>query len=68
VEQTVAFQNFIVLGIIPGTDIQINFQLWLLAIAAALSVVAVLHYARVYRFKSALKLVPTIGGDILTIE
>lgn len=23
------FQNFIVLGIIPGTNIQINFQLWL---------------------------------------
>lgn len=23
------FQNFIVLGIIPGTTIQINFQLWL---------------------------------------
>ncbi|HWT56090.1 MAG TPA: hypothetical protein VN031_03620 [Candidatus Microsaccharimonas sp.] len=22
-------QNFIVLGIIPGTNIQINFQLWL---------------------------------------
>lgn len=28
--------SFLVLGIIPGTDIQINFKMWLLALAAAL--------------------------------
>jgi hypothetical protein len=28
-------QNFIVLGIIPGTNIQINFQLWLAIVLAA---------------------------------
>lgn len=26
---SMVFQNFVVLGIIPGTNIQINFQLWL---------------------------------------
>jgi len=28
--------SFLVLGIIPGTDIQINFKIWLLALATAL--------------------------------
>jgi len=27
--------NFLVLGIIPGTDIQINFKLWLLVFTAS---------------------------------
>lgn len=27
-----AFQDFIVLGIIPGTNIQINFQTWLILV------------------------------------
>lgn len=31
-------QDLIVLGIIPGTNIQINFQLWLFGMIVALSV------------------------------
>jgi hypothetical protein len=38
VEQIVAFQNFIVLGIIPGTNIQINFGFWLTAVIAVVIV------------------------------
>jgi hypothetical protein len=37
VEQTVVLQNFVVLGIIPGTNIQISFQLYLFAVLVAIS-------------------------------
>jgi hypothetical protein len=46
VEQIVAFQNFIVLGIIPGTNIQINFGFWL---AAVIAVVIVWELRRLLR-------------------
>jgi hypothetical protein len=36
VEPSVTFQNFIVLGIIPGTDYQISFYGWLLTVLAVL--------------------------------
>jgi hypothetical protein len=38
VEQIVVFQNFIVLGIIPGTNVQINFGLWLALVSLAILV------------------------------
>jgi hypothetical protein len=42
------FQDFVVLGIIPGTNFQISFQLWLLGIITAATAYYVLtHKAEV---------------------
>ena len=35
--------NFLVLGIIPGTHIQINFKLWLVVLAGSLLVFVLLR-------------------------
>lgn len=35
-------QNFIVLGLIPGTDIQITFEMWLIGAASLLFLITLL--------------------------
>lgn len=45
-------QNFIVLGIVPGTNIQTTFMFWLGVVAvfcALLSIPTVLHFASIVR-------------------
>ena len=58
------FQNFIVLGIIPGTDIQINFLQWLLATVVLVAVWELRHIIRAHHRKISTLIIPTIGGDI----
>jgi hypothetical protein len=35
-------QNFIVLGLIPGTDVQITFEMWLIGAASLLFIITLL--------------------------
>ena len=55
--------NFLVLGLVPGTDIQINFELWLLMLALVALVFALkrngLHKWRL----GGNRLPPTIGTE-----
>jgi hypothetical protein len=45
-------QNFIVLGIVPGTNLQLTFNFWLLAIAALVGLLAI---KRAWRYRDALR-------------
>jgi hypothetical protein len=55
-------QNFIVLGIIPGTNIQVNFGMWLCVIASAILIYVSLR--RVARHVSSVpQLPPTISNE-----
>ena len=55
--------NFLVLGYIPGTDIQISFTMWCEA-AAALFLVSYLHHS-IKHHQFATVLPPTISAEIM---
>jgi hypothetical protein len=55
VERHVTFQNFIVLGIIPGTNYQISFYGWVLVVLAlALSVPLLVSLRNQFRIVRAI--------------
>ena len=45
-------QNFIVLGLIPGTNLEITFALWLLGGAAIAAMVFAWHLQRTHRVRN----------------
>ncbi len=51
--------TFLVLGIIPGTTLQITFQLWLQAAASVLAVGLTIRLGLVHRQLVAAVIVPT---------
>ena len=45
-------QNFIVLGLIPGTDIQITFEMWLISAASLLFLILLLGFWHRHLFRT----------------
>jgi len=54
--------SFLVLGIIPGTDIQINFRAWLLALAVA-GLLFVVVRAAIRKLRQGGELAPSISSE-----
>ena len=44
--------DFLVLGLIPGTPIQITFALWIIGVSAAAAVLAVYFIKRAHLFRN----------------
>ena len=54
--------NFLVLGIVPGTQIQINFKLWLLIFTASALLFVCLR-ALVHKLRQTHKFHPSISSE-----
>lgn len=56
--------SFLVLGLVPGTDIQISFTMWLEAVMLVIACMFLLHHIQQRRADSY-EIVPTIGTEFI---